>query len=430
MAQWNKDAQEYRAQDTTNFEVVNIATKDGEQISAGNPFPVSVGGTAVDAFGRLRISNPSTLFDSLHRYNDNSRWSSLTANGGSVSHNAFQSTILLNVDGAGSKVYRETKRVFSYQPGKSLYNLNSFVFATPAAGLRQRVGLFSTTNGIFLENDGTGNYIVLRSSISGSVSDANKVAQSNWNVDAFDGNGPSGITLDVSKANLMWCDIEWLGVGDVRFGFVVDGKFYIAHQFHNTNVITTVYMTTAALPVRYEIENVSATGSATLKQVCSTVMSEGGYEKRVAAITARRTASTTVGSSFEPLVSIRLKAGREDAIIMPHNFSALPTTSGNFEVALIRNATLTNASFGDMTETPNVQYDTSATAMTGGQVIVCQYVTSTNQGSTVISSELNYNWDLQLGRDQSNVSDIYTLAARTFSGTDDIIGSMCFYDLT
>ena len=43
--------------------------------------------TQVDAFNRLRVSNPLTLFDSSHRFRDNNLWSSLTANGGTVSFN-------------------------------------------------------------------------------------------------------------------------------------------------------------------------------------------------------------------------------------------------------------------------------------------------------------------------------------------------------
>jgi hypothetical protein len=35
------------------------------------PLPVSIGGTNLDAFGRVRVSNPFTLFDSSHRYADN-----------------------------------------------------------------------------------------------------------------------------------------------------------------------------------------------------------------------------------------------------------------------------------------------------------------------------------------------------------------------
>ena len=34
--------------------------------------------TSLDSFGRLRVSNPVTLFDSTHRYRDNELWSTST----------------------------------------------------------------------------------------------------------------------------------------------------------------------------------------------------------------------------------------------------------------------------------------------------------------------------------------------------------------
>ena len=40
-------------------------------VATTSPIPISIGGTNVDAFGRVRVSNPLTLFDSSHRYADN-----------------------------------------------------------------------------------------------------------------------------------------------------------------------------------------------------------------------------------------------------------------------------------------------------------------------------------------------------------------------
>jgi len=49
--------------------------------------------TATDAFGRFRVSNPHTLFDSTLRYGDDTRdWDTLASGGGSVSHLANEST--------------------------------------------------------------------------------------------------------------------------------------------------------------------------------------------------------------------------------------------------------------------------------------------------------------------------------------------------
>lgn len=401
-----------------------------ELVAASGPYGIFASGSAGDAFGRLRASQPYTIFDSQNRYADSGDFSEATATGGSSTYLTNESSVRLDVTtSSGSEVVRQTFRVFPYQPGKSLLVMNTFVFNAPKAALRQRVGYFSTQNGFYFELDGDTLYLVKRSYVTGSVVDT-RVPQSDWNTDKLNGTGNSGITLDVTKSQIFWQDFEWLGVGSVRCGFVIDGQLIIAHVFHNANVAPNVYMTTATLPIRYEITNTGATASASsMKQICSTVVSEGGYERKVAATVARMTAATTVGTSFEPLVSIRLNSSRLDAVVLPFRYNALPTGNANYEVALIKNPTLTGASFV-ASDSPNADYDVSATAMSGGTVVKNDYLSSTNQSSAQISDDFQYKFDLQLGRTIGGTSDIYTLAARVLSGTADIIGSLEFYDLT
>jgi hypothetical protein len=387
-------------------------------------------GTALDAFGRLRVSEPFTLFDSSHRYADNGLFDTATSGTASATHSANTSTVSLNVDtGSGDQVIRETKRVFSYQPGKSLLILNTFVFNAAKTGLRQRVGFFGAENGIFIEQDGTTVNLVKRSYISGSVVDT-KVAQASWNGDKLNGTGDSGLTLDLTKSQIFWVDIEWLGVGSVRCGFIIDGKYYVAHTFHHANLLDSVYMTTATLPIRYEITNTASTASASvLKQICSTVLSEGGYEKKVFPLVARMTAETTVGTSFEPLVTIRLASDRLDAVVLLNKYSVTALTADTFEFALIRNATLTGASY-DTTTFASVDFDITATALSGGTILRSEYVATTNQSNAQLDVNGSYNFGFQLGRTIGGTSDTLTLAARVLSGTGDAIGTMEFYDLT
>lgn len=399
-------------------------------VATSGPTGIYAAGSAGDAFGRLRASQPFTIFDSQNRYAQSGDFDSSTATGGSVTYLANESSVQLSVTtSSGSEVVRQSYRVFPYQPGKSLLAMNTFVFNTPKANLRQRVGYFSTQNGVFLEQDGDQLYFVRRSYTSGSVVDT-RVAQSAWNSDKLNGTGDSGYTLDISKSQIFWQDFEWLGVGSVRCGFVINGQLIIAHIFHNANVGTGVYMTTATLPIRYEITNTGATASSSsMKQICSTVVSEGGYERKVAATVARMTTATTVATSFEPLVSIRLNSSRLDAVIIPLKYNVLPTGTADYEVALIKNATLTGASFV-ASDSPNADYDVSATALTGGTIVQSGYVSASNQASGQVDSSLEYNFDLQLGRTISGTSDIYTVAARVLTGSDDIIGALEFYDLT
>ena len=224
-----------------------------------NVEPTVIGGgdgsTAYDAFGRLRVSNPLTIFDSKNVMSKNSLFDEDLTGSGTVTYTANKSTVNLNVTTAsGDKVIRQSKRVMSYQPGKSLLILNTFVMNTPEADLKQKVGTFDANNGIFFYADGTTLNIVRRTYVTGSAVDT-EISQSSWNGDKLDGSGASGYTLNVDKATILFTDYEWLGMGAVRVGFVIDGKFMTAHTFLNANDLTTVYMQTANLPIRYEINN-------------------------------------------------------------------------------------------------------------------------------------------------------------------------------
>ena len=401
-----------------------------ELVAASGPFGIFASGSAGDAFGRLRASQPYTIFDSQNRYAQSGDFSEATATGGSSTYLTNESSVQLDVTtSSGSEVVRQTFRVFPYQPGKSLLVMNTFVFNAPKAELRQRVGYFSTQNGFYFELDGDTLYLVKRSYVTGSVVDT-RVPQAEWNTDKLNGTGNSGITLDVTKSQIFWQDFEWLGVGSVRCGFVIDGQLIIAHVFHNANVAPNVYMTTATLPIRYEITNTGATASASsMKQICSTVISEGGYERKVAATVARRTTSVTVSTSFTPLLSIQLNASRLDAVILPFRYNVLPLDNADYEIALIKNPTLTGASFV-ASDSPNADYDVSATALSGGTIVRNDYTAATNQASAQLADYLEYNFDLQLGRTIGGTSDIYTLAARVLTSTATIIGALEFYDLT
>lgn len=406
-----------------------------EQIVAttGSAVPVSIGGTNVDAFGRLRTSGPYTLFDSQNRYVKNDLFDETTATGGTVTYDANASTVLLNVTtSSGSSVVRQSYRSFSYQPGKGLLTLNTFVMDTAKTDVRTRIGYFNEQNGVFLERNGTTINIVRRSYVFGVTMDTT-VPQSSWNGDKLDGTGDSGYVLDLTKAQILWEDFEWLGVGSVRVGFVIDGQYIVCHTFLNANNLSSVYMTTAMLPVRYEITNIGAAASAsTLKQICSTVISEGGYEKKVALNVARMTAANaSISTSFVPLVSLRLASGRTGAIVIPDGYSVLPTAASatTFEVVLVKNPTLTGASWA-VTDSSNVERDLSATSFTGGTIVQQQFVLSSNLASGLVAGGGDYNWDLQLGATIAGTSDIYTLAIRALAGTHSAIGSLSFWDLT
>jgi hypothetical protein len=405
----------------------------------GLPVPISIGGTNTDAFGRLRVSQPYTLFDSQNRYASDNQFDTSTTGTGSLTFNTNQAsnTLAVTAGGVGS-VVRQTYRSFPYQPGKGLLVLATFLMDNgTSANLNQKVGYFNTENGVFFQRAGGINSFTVRTKTSGTVDNSRTVAQSAWNGDRLDGTGASGITLDLTHPQILWMDFEWLGVGSVRCGFIIDGQYIVCHTFETANEYgTTVYMTTAILPVRYEITTTTAAVAASLTQICCSVVSEGGFEQTSIEHVARRvnaTSSSTITTSFYPIASIRLASTALGAVVIPSAVNFLPTTSDNYEIALIKNATLTGPSWAAVSSDANVEYDITASAMTGGTICSNTFTTG-KSGPVPLNAGNAYNWDLQLGASLAGVSDIFTLAARVVTtggaGSGGGVGALSFYDLT
>lgn len=385
-----------------------VVTASGQPIevttTSSGVVQVQAGGAGSDAFGRLRTSTPLTLFDSSHRYRDNNLWTTSSGVSATTAFDANAGLVTLNTTTAsGSSIVRETTKCFSYQPGKSLLVMSTFVMNTAKANLRQRVGYYGASNGMFLEQDGTTISFVERSVVTGSTVDT-KVAKADWNIDKMDGTGPSGYTLNLANAQIFWMDIEWLGLGTVRLGFIIDGQFVHCHSFHHANLITSTYITTASLPLRYEITNTNTTASAsTLKQICSTVLSEGGYELRglqqAIGTTIAAPYSLTTAGTFYPVISLRLKAANLDAIAILTALSVLGVSSTNYLWRVVANATTTAGTWVSAGTNSSVEYNLTGTATTGGRILAQGYFSSTNQSTSQIDILKEALFNFQLERD-------------------------------
>jgi hypothetical protein len=436
MAQFRKDTFQYLQDNKTLYEVVMLADQYGSLVGPANP-----SGMAVDAFGRARTSSPLTLFDSSHRFKDNGLWSTSNTAGTTYTHSANAGLISLTVDTtANSEIIRETTKVFSYQPGKSLQSLNTFVFNTAKPNLRQRVGYFGAQNGVYLELDGSTLSFVERSYVSGAVTET-RVSQANWNVDTLLGavpSSPSQIALDITKAQILFTDVEWLGLGTVRCGFVINGRFIHCHSFHHANLIDSTYMTTASLPLRYEIKNTGTTASSsTLKQVCSTVISEGGYELRGdqwgVGTTVTSPKTLTTAGTYYPVVSIQLKSTNLDAIAILTALSILGINSNPCSIAwrVVRGATLTSPSWTPASGDSSVEYDLSATGVSGGQVLASGYIGITNQSSQTIDVLKEALFKFQLQRNGlTSTPEPLTIAMAASVNSVSALASMDWEEIT
>lgn len=389
---------------------------------------------SIDAFGRMRVSTPYTLFDGAQRYRDNAfKWDQADSGSGTSTFLPNESSILMTVTGNGDQVIRQSKQVFSYQPGKSLMTMATFVMTTPTASLRQRVGYFGAQNGVYFEANGTTLNLVIRKYTNGSVDDTTeKIPQSQWNIDRLNGQGGpnnlSGLTLDVSKTQIWWTDVEWLGVGSVRCGFVINGQFIICHIFHHANILDKVYMTTATLPVRYELTSTGAAG--TMRAICSTVLSEGGHANRsqtrsiATALTGRELSNTV----YRPIICIRLKSANIDSVVVPTKFDLYGLQQAGFIYKIILNPTLTDANWTSAGTDSSVEYDMSATALTGGTTIDQGIFVGAPKGGSASVSGNEVDFSQQLGRTIAGVSDIWCLAAISTSNNDDVAAAVSWQE--
>lgn len=386
----------------------------------------------LDAFGRLRTSEPFTLFDSKQLADSGPLlWTQKTTGTASFSYNTNQASSDLSVGAGAGVAINQTRRRFVYQPGKSQLIFMTFTLRASVAGTVKRVGLFDEQNGLFLEQNGTdGLRFAERSYTSGSAV-TTYAERSTWD-DPMDGSGASGLNLAVENSLILVVDFEWLGVGTVRYGFVINGKLYWAHCTHHSNLTVGVYMSNPNLPVRYEIDG---TSSSSLEAICSTVISEGGRPN----VGILRSADTefnplifSTNNAHRAFIGLRLKATHLWTNVLMHLVNIVAITSANFHWSVYFNPTL--ASGLTWTAVPNsaveVGYPGVALGLSGGTEIglttgdiqIASGYGSSNAGSTVISSASS---ELKLGSDVDGTPDELVLMVGKFSGgNESFAGSM------
>lgn len=338
---------------------------------------VSDGGN-LDAFGRIRVSDPVTLFDSKQIFDNQPLfWDEELELGAGItsawSQDTASTTITSTASTAGSFV-RQTFMRFNYQPGKSQLVLMTFnLHGSAGTEAEKWVGIGDENNGLFLLDDAGTLKFVRRSFVTGSAVDT-EVPQSEWNLDALDGNGPSGITLDKTKTQILVIDYEWLGVGRVRMGFNINGQTYYCHQFLNANNLTKVYMSTPNLPLRYQLVTTANTNTVEVMEcICASVQSEGGQQDLGILRHVDSGQVPSLGNTLAyAMIGIRLKAANVGANIKIEGVSAIaltPNDTAHWE--LILNPTVAGTfTYSDQTNSSvQIAKGVATNTVTGGTII-------------------------------------------------------------
>jgi hypothetical protein len=405
MAQWNKNTQDFLNQERTLFEVYNIADHWGNQTDWRPQFSNN---------NRLKVSPYQTVFFNTFQYGkETDVWDErLVGVGATATFNASSSNVVMEVgSAAGSSVVRQTKNVMRYIPGRSATLAFSIRLDTPQVGIRRRFGLFDDNNGAYFEDNGGTYAYVIRSNTTGIVTER-RVYRDDWNGEKFDGNGYSGVTADPTKQQMISINYEWYGAGLVEFAWLMKNETIPSHTFENSNTLDTVWCSTPFLPIRVEIENITGVaGTHYLYQGSNSLIQEGEPEKLgILESIANPITGTTLAAAntFYPVVSLRLKEDQLGAVALIRSLQAVTNDNTNVYWRLIENPTLTGANWTDGSN-PNsfMQYDTSATATAGGNIVLSGFTIS--GGSSLV--EVDDKAALQIGRTGiGTISDIYTLA--------------------
>ena len=406
-------------------------TVDGDIAARGTT--VAFPSVQYDSFGGLRVTSPHTLFDSKQIHDKMPLfWDDQEVSGSGTTsvHTANLASTLMSVSSttAGKRV-RQTFQRFNYQPGKSLKIMLTGVMGNGGAGISGAMGYFDDENGVFISSVNGAAYMNIRSNTTGTPVDLS-IVQDLWNGDKLDGTGPSGHTLDPTKTQIWWCDFEWLGVGTVRTGFVINGQFIICHTFDHSNVLTEVYMSTPNLPVRYEIENDGAGGAASVKHICSTVIVEGGVDalgdSRYKS-TEGTALSASVAGTVYAVIGARLKSAYASRHIEFKSARLLGSTTDNFEWILKFNPTVAGTfTYADETDSAmQTAVGVTANTVVGGYDIAGGVVAAGKDG---IASGDDLLTSLRLGMSIAGVMDTVVLCVRPFSGGALINGSIGWFE--
>jgi hypothetical protein len=242
----------------------------------------------------------------------------------------------------------------------------------------------------------------------------------------MDGTGPSGVNLDFTKTQIFFLDLEWLGVGRVRMGFVHEGLEYIAHEFNHNNSLSTVYMSSPMLPITFEVENFGASAIRTdFRQICSSMLIEGSEstQYKLRTVHTSLTVRLTTASTALPLISLRLQTAYVGkGMLRPLEVGALISTAGAgvkdhlFEV--IYGGTLESASFTN--NSGIAAWDIAATNITGGVKLASLYLSGNQR---FIPNLFGHQFWLGEG-DTAGQPLIFTVVARSIGGTGEAFGSI------
>lgn len=454
------------AQSVFRLKTILSADQKRSEVTRGfNPVVRIPSDNIIDMFGRTRSSDPYTLFESkLLTTSDLKNWSRVNttgqAEGSTFVYNIQQPYLKLNMaSGSTGKIISQSRKYVPYVPGKSTLVLVTGTLVTrsgsTASGAVSRIGFFDdktektngseipTGDGWFFQctdsTNGTGNDFTLAIVERSSIDDVNPatpaqtdsvIAQANWNNDPLNGSGPSGYIFDPRQKAIFFFNFEWLGVGISSVGVVAGGRFITCHVFTHFGTGALPYNTRPSLPVRYEISRASTVAvPVNLTRVCSTVISEGGfnpigYPFSISSRASGKTSTTITPGTEYTILAIRLKSTRPRVTVNIQSCDIMTVAQTNavgiYNLKLYRIFTttstppVTGGAWVSVDSDSAIEYNITPTAysLSGVNYNLVYEVnyTVTKQAATTANQFLNR---LECTSDIAGYSDYYVLTTTT-----------------
>jgi hypothetical protein len=452
---------------SANFTINSRLSTNVDPTAQGiDSFYIGVSDSYHDAFGKLRTTTPYTLIDNKFpsgatgttQYLSNIMGDCNDASGSTVTavYGSSQCVMTITNSVSSSSYTSQSRKYATYQPGKSLLFLSSGIIKdttfTTSANYTARIGYFDNNNGLFFEQNGStvvGEKIavVLRNTPSGGSTSNATTNQKDWNIDKFDGTGISGVTLNFEKNQLFVIDLEWLSAGRIRFGFYLFGRIFYCHQITNFNTLTAPYMISPNLPIRYQLTVNDAGKQARLTQICSSLMSEGGYNPIGKPFSVSNgTTPVVLSDTLErPVLAIRGNSATASAInnryyhqnVVPTLLSIFGTANPDIfyivRLYLAPNTpTVADASWNAVDVNSVCQYAVGVgiTAINPATSIIVDsgYAAGGASASIQVLSSI-YADALQITSNVTNVSDVILITAKSFTGTPGVYASINWQEI-
>jgi len=416
---------------------VNVTNAITAKVDTSTGFPINFADNAtVDAFQRLRISEPVTLFDSKQLHQMSTLFWSNTSQNGNIYHTGDSDpSITLTTNVNNGYAIRQTTQRFNYQSGKSMLYMFTGTL-NPETNIIKRYGCFSSltatpfTPNVGLYFEASNDTIKCVQNNTGFLVPSVSASRNEWNIDKLDGTGPSGQTITLSGTNIFVIDYEWLGVGRVRYGVVLDGQVWYCHKINNTGK-EGAYLRSPNHPIRAELRQ-TGTGSGSMKMICSTVISEGGSDFSGVTRSIDTVSNTVESGVRRAILGVRLQYSKLDSVNQIINAGAIcmqqaASNQAPYKYEIVLNpAGVIGGTWTDITESNFQRWrgNVTPTSDTG-------FVLATGFGSAGAGIDLgtfNLKKFLRIGSTVHGVRDELYLVVTPLAANDGVYGSLSFIE--